>query len=78
MYVYVILDAIAVNYLDTDRMVYIIRLTHMKPSKPAKPDDAKVQALRQQGVLHSDPEAVQDEAFRQGEFFDPRDVVQVR
>jgi transposase len=75
------LDAIQrhhLNYLDTDHIVYIIRLTHMKPSKPAKPDDAKVQALRQQGVLHPNPETVQDEAFRRGEFFDPRDVVQVR
>jgi len=50
----------------------------MKPSKPAKSDDAKVQALRQQGALHPNPEAVQDEAFRRGEFFDPQDVVQVR
>src|SRR5438132_3148053 len=58
--------------------MYIIRLTHMKPSKPAKSDDAKVQALRQQGALHPNPEAVQDEAFRRGEFFDPQDVVQVR
>jgi transposase len=69
---------IAVNYLDTGCSLYIIHLTLMKPSKPAKSDDAKVQALRQQGALHPNPETVQDEAFRRGEFFDPRDVVQVR
>jgi len=50
----------------------------MKPSKPAKPEDGKNEALRQQGALHPNPEAVQDEAFRQAGFFDPRDVVQVR
>jgi transposase len=50
----------------------------MRSSKPSRPDDAKTQALRQQGALHPNPEAVQDEAFRRGEFFDPRDVVQVR
>jgi transposase len=50
----------------------------MKPSKPSRPEDAKAQTLRQQGALHPNPEAVQDDAFRRGEFFDPRDVVQVR
>jgi transposase len=50
----------------------------MKPSKPSRLDDGKTQALRQQGALHPNPEAVQDEAFRRGEFFDARDVVQVR
>ena len=69
---------IAINCLDTSRCLYIIRLTHMKPSKPSRLDDGKTQALRQQGALHPNPEAVQDEAFRRGEFFDARDVVQVR
>jgi transposase len=76
--VLIILRCVAINCLDTDACMYIIRLTHMKPSKPSRPDDAKSQALRQQGALHPNPEAVQDEAFRRGEFFDPRDVVQVR
>lgn len=68
----------AVNCLDTDRCVDIIVLTYMKRQKPSRPDDIKTQALRQQGALHPNPKAVQDEAFRRGEFFDPRDVVQVR
>jgi transposase len=67
-----------VNYLDTQNQMYIIRLTPMKRSKPTPPVDAKAQALRQQGALHSNPEAVQDDAFRRDEFFDPRDLVQVR
>ena len=50
----------------------------MKRSQPIPQVDAKAQALRQQGALHPNPEVVQDEAFRRGEFFDPRDVVQVR
>jgi transposase len=50
----------------------------MKRPQPVPPTDAKTQALRQQGALHPNPEAVQDEEFRRGEFFDPRDVVQVR
>jgi transposase len=40
--------------------------------------EKRSQVLRQQGALHANPEAVQDEAFRRGEFFDPRDLVQVR
>jgi transposase len=50
----------------------------MKRSNPNRVVDAKTEALRQQGALHPNPEAVKDEAFRQGEFFDPRDQVQVR
>lgn len=53
-------------------------LTHMKRSNPKRVVDGKTEALRQQGALHPNPDAVQDEAFRRGEFFDPRDRVQVR
>ena len=59
----------------------IIRLTHMKRSEARKTShavDAKAEALRRQGALHPNPETVHDEAFRQGEFFDARDLVQVR
>lgn len=41
-------------------------------------DDAKTAALRAAGGLHPHPETVQDEAFAQHEFFDPRDRVQVK
>ena len=41
-------------------------------------DDAKAEALRRQGELHCRPDDVQDELFRTNEFFDPRDLVQVK
>jgi transposase len=40
--------------------------------------DAKRQALRQQGVLHVHPQDVTDPLFHTHEFFDPRDLVQVK
>ena len=59
----------------------IISLTYMKRSEAGNPSravDAKAEALRRQGALHPHPDTVRDEAFRQGEFFDSRDLVQVR
>ena len=46
----------------------------MPYSKP----DPKTEALRQQGCLHPHPGKVTDELFADSEFFDPRDVVQVK
>ncbi len=69
------------NYLDNYVVPYIMRLTDMRrprASKPGRSVDAKAEALRRQGALHPNPDTVQDEAFRQGEFFDARDLVQVR
>lgn len=40
--------------------------------------DPKVQALREQRSLNSRPEAVRDEQFAGSEFFDARDLVQVK
>ena len=40
--------------------------------------DPKTEALRQRHVLNARPEAVTDDRFRNGEFFDPRDLVQVK
>lgn len=40
--------------------------------------DAKARALAEQGVLNPTPDRVTDERFRPGEFFDPRDLVQVK
>ncbi len=40
--------------------------------------DAKVEALRAAGALHPRPQAVRDPLFESHEFFDPRDLVQVR
>jgi len=43
-----------------------------------KPDDPKTRALREQGCLHPHPEQVADELFSSSEFFDARDLVQVK
>jgi transposase len=40
--------------------------------------DAKADALRAHGALHPRPEAVQDPLFASHDFFDRRDLVQVR
>jgi len=42
------------------------------------PNDPKLKFLREQRALHPHPENVQDETFRSNDFFDPRDLVQVR
>jgi transposase len=47
-----------------------------KPQDPR--DDAKEESLRRHGELHHRPEDVQDELFHGNEFFDPRDLVQVK
>ena len=46
------------------------------PRKPSA--DPKSLALRQQGCLNPHPEQVTDELFLTHEFFDPRDLVQVK
>ena len=46
-------------------------------AKPPRPDP-KQQNLRTQGVLHHRPEAVTDKLFCQLDFFDPRDLLQVK
>ena len=43
-----------------------------------KREDAKVEALRSQRGLNLRSEAVTDEEFASSEFFDPRDLVQVK
>lgn len=57
-------------------MMYIIQFTYM-PRKPPS-EESKSQALREQGALHPRPESIDDEGFRTHEFFDPRDLVQVK
>jgi len=39
---------------------------------------AKIQTLRQQGVLNPHPEAVTDPLFQTGDFFDSQDMLQVK
>jgi transposase len=70
------------NCVDSGSKLYIIVFTHMKKQPGDRSSnhtmDAKADVLRRQGALHPNPNLVQDEAFRQGEFFDARDLVQVR
>ena len=40
--------------------------------------DPKTERLRQQGCLHPHPEQITDELFAASEFFDPRDLLQVK
>jgi len=44
----------------------------------AKRTDPKSEALRERGALNPRPERVTDELFRQSEFFDARDLPQVK
>ena len=46
-------------------------------AKPPRPDP-KQQSLHEQGVLHRRASAVTDELFEQLDFFDPRDLLQVK
>lgn len=39
---------------------------------------SKTDALREEGTLNPHPDAVTDPLFREGEFFDPKDLVQVK
>jgi len=39
---------------------------------------SKSKGLREQGCLHARPEKVIDELFQQSDFFDPRDLIQVK
>jgi len=41
-------------------------------------DDSKAQKLKEDGVLNLRPEQVKDELFQQYDFFDPRDLLQVK
>lgn len=42
------------------------------------PEDSKTQTLREEGTLNPRPEGVVDPKFRENEFFDARDIVQVK
>jgi transposase len=47
------------------------------PAK-SKSTPPKVKALLEEGTLHPAPEQVRDPKFREHDFFDPRDLVQVK
>jgi len=45
---------------------------------PNKDNDPKIEALREHGVLNSKAEVVRDELFQKYDFFDRRDLLQVK
>ena len=45
---------------------------------PRRKPDPKAEALRAQGCLHPHPEKVKDQLFASSDFFDPRDLPQVK
>jgi transposase len=51
-----------------------------EPAVPASNDSkrSKVEVLREEGALNPAPEKVRDPKFRDDDFFDPRDAVQVK
>src|SRR3989304_2627865 len=51
---------------------------HWSEDRMRKRQDQKLQALEKLGCLHKRPEQVIDELFEQSEFFDPRDLIQVK
>ena len=57
--------------------MYIFNLTVVNKNIPSS-EDSKKEALRAAGALNPNPNAVQDEAFLQGDFFDPNDLVQTK
>ena len=55
----------------------IYELGRLMPTK-RKSESPKAKALLEEGTLNPNPEKVRDRNFQQNEFFDPRDLVQVR
>jgi transposase len=59
------------------RQNYIYKLGGPMPTK-RKSESPKTNALLEEGTLNPNPKKVRDPKFRQNEFFDPHDIVQVR
>src|SRR5580658_10582770 len=65
--------------LDRPGLIGVIIVTHGQPlMAPPRRRDPKRETLREQGVLNPHPERVHDELFAQHDFFDARDLVQVK
>jgi transposase len=61
----------------TSGIIIITYFSQRRPELPA-PRDRKANVLLNEGTLNPAPEKVRDPKFREGEFFDPRDAVQVK
>lgn len=58
--------------------LHISPVTLETPMTKAKPSDPKLAALRQHGCLNPHPQKVADPIFTSSDFFDARDLVQVK
>lgn len=47
-------------------------------AKTQRRDPAKLESLREHGALNPHPEKIADPLFKENDFFDPRDLVQVK
>jgi transposase len=59
-------------------LTYGLPQMRRRPTPARGPTDPKLEALREQGTVNPRPEDVHDPVFLQSEFFDPRDLIQVR
>ena len=64
--------------ISSNESIIILRIWPRVSKPPMADKDAKFEALQQQGTLNPRPKQVRDELFLQDEFFDPRDLVQVK
>ena len=71
------IDAGLAYWLDTVAVSGIIIETIKMPAK-TRSEPLKVKTLREEGTLNQAPAKVRDPKFQANEFFDPRDLVQVR
>src|SRR5947209_506915 len=65
------------EYHSLMRHIYINVIREVMSAK-IKTKTAKVKALLEEGTLNPSPGKVHDPKFQQHEFFDPRDLVQVK
>jgi transposase len=68
------------NYLDAHSLMRhnLLYVRWRSMSANSKTNPTKVKALVEEGTLNPSPDKVRDPKFRENEFFDPRDLVQVK
>jgi transposase len=71
------LAMVLVDNVSHKRQNYIYELSTSMPTKN-KSETSKVKALLEEGTLNRIHEKVRDRKFQENEFFDPRDIVQVK
>jgi transposase len=73
-------DSVPYRHLTRELYAASLIIRKRKTTVPAKSDakHPKIRALIEEGTLNPAPEKVRDPKFRDFEFFDPRDIVQVK